>query len=189
MMSYWTKIFLDLFGSVTRAHHKSLWAPLLLFFSLGLPLNVPGAPMEELKNPIMFIFAAQAAPSDFDIIKLNTTNLHLQDQKTMASAFSSLGHIHAVMDDLKMAAESHKQSSSIFRNIRDITGWCRELAHVGEAYLALGDLDSALQWQLERLRVSSDEFDSGSQDGAKEEARVRLDLGTIYHKLQKYVEN
>lgn len=112
----------------------------------------------------------------------------MQDHKAMGSAFSSLGHVHTALNQHQGAVENHKQSAAIFRNIKDIMSWSRQLGLVSSAYSTLGDLDSALQWQLECLRVTTDEFKDGSQDAAKEEAKARVDLATVYHKMQKYTE-
>lgn len=103
----------------------------------------------------------------------------------MGSALSSLGHVHTALNEHKSAMESHKESASIFRTIHDPMSWSKQLSLVSNAYLALGDLDSSLQWQLECLRVTTDEFEAGSDDAAKEEAKVRVDLATVYHKMQK----
>ncbi|XP_039269541.2 uncharacterized protein LOC120344400 [Styela clava] len=137
--------------------------------------------------------AAFYSQGNFDVAKENHNRQlalaqTIQDDRAMASAFSSLGHVHTALGDHQLAVESHKQSAAILRNLKDITGWCRQLGLIATAYLTLGDLDSALQWQLECLRVTTDEFDSDSQDGAREEAKARVDLATVYHKMQKYPE-
>lgn len=91
--------------------------------------------------------------------------------------------MYGAQEQHQLAVEQHRMAATLYGDLHDSLTKSRELGKISLSLFALGDLDSALVAQEDRIRL----YSSGNQTDDEERALVYTEIAATYKALEKYL--